>query len=658
MASNLDHALKAADDGYSIFPIEADTKRPLVKWREFQYRIASEEEITKWWTMWPDALIALATGSLSGLVVVDCDNDDALSAARALGFNSPCRVKTRRGTHLYWKHPQDGEHHGNHQGGNPGSEWPSVNGLDFRGDGGYVILPPSKNYEWELELGLEDAPTWKRWSPDGYERPAKAEPEDPSRFTFEKLDLTPIKITKYDMMSEWDRAAQHIRDNAFPDGRIPTGLGNGRNQRVFRYAAEQIKLGFCGPELRHKARAFMAHFFVDPLGEREFEDTIASVEALERRNHPERFDAKGNLLAPRGDVAVEREELKPKPRRLILAKDAEALIEAGRGQTYLIEPLLRPASILQVHGYSGSGKTLFFQGAAYALAAGAAEYGPYEIPAPARVLYMDFEMGQADLGDRLLKNRQMFGDAGDRFMVWTPWLDEGQNLNFNDPSDVNALFDWVQWAAPEVVVIDTIRTAWSGLSENDANAWAGINALALKLRNSGMSVVMLHHSNKPGDDGLGREAGSSNQLTVLETQMRVAQVYRDKETAKMNAGIWDGQYLDEDGRGSKMDLLQGYLPANYYLSMALELRYGKLRSRTALHEQVQWIGWGTHVVTGEQTVVSSSSPKKKARLMHMAGSSPEAIAMQLQRTLEDVRIWLNIIPPRSTRCEERSPHHP
>lgn len=643
--TNLDHALEYAESGYSIFPIEPDTKRPLVKWREFQNRIASEEEITKWWTMWPDALIAMATGSLSGFVVVDCDNETALNAALALGFGSPCRVKTRRGTHLYWKHPQDGEHHGNHQGGNPGSDWPPISGLDFRGDGGYVLIPPSRGYEWSLELDLDDAPTWKRWSAAGYEAPTKPERDDPARFTFENLDLTPIQITKYDMMSEWDRAAQHIRDNDFPDGKIPTGQGNGRNQRVFRYASEQIKLGFFGPELRLKARAFMSAFFVDPLPDREFEDTIASVETLERRNHPDRFDDKGNLIVVRGDVAVEREERKTSPRRLILAKDAEDLIAAGKGQTFLIEPLLRPASILQVHGYSGSGKTLYLQGATYALAAGAAEYGPYEIPRPARVLYMDFEMGQTDLGDRLLKNKQMFGDAGDRFMVWTPWLDEGQNLNFNNPSDVNALFDWVRWARPEVVVIDTIRTAWSGLEENDAKSWAGINALALKLRNSGMAVVMLHHSNKPGDDGLGREAGSSNQLTVLETQMRVAQIYRDKETAKMSAGIWDGQYLDEDGRGSKMDLLQNELPANFFLSMALELRYGKLRSRTPLHDQVQYMGWGTHIHTGEQIIVSSSGPKKRARKMFAAGVDPIDIAMQLQRTLDDVREWVGVTPP-------------
>ena len=95
---------------------------------------------------------------------------------------------------------------------------------------------------------------------------------------------------------------------------------------------------------------------------------------------------------------------------------------------------------------------------------------------------------------------------------------------------------------PDVVVIDTIRTAYPGLLENSADEWAKVNQLAVRLQNAGYAVILVHHSNKPSENGVGREAGSTNQLTVLETQIRVTQVYQDEETARQNAAIHDGSY--------------------------------------------------------------------------------------------------------------------
>ena len=56
----------------SVIPVARD-KRPLVKWEEFQKRRPTEEEVESWWTRWPDANIAIVTGRISGLVVVDAD---------------------------------------------------------------------------------------------------------------------------------------------------------------------------------------------------------------------------------------------------------------------------------------------------------------------------------------------------------------------------------------------------------------------------------------------------------------------------------------------------------------------------------------------------------------------------------------------------------
>ena len=92
----LNAALEYLDEGLSIIPIHADTKRPAVKWRDYQTRPPTEQEVTDWFTMWPEANIAVVTGEVSGIVVVDCDNDAALNAAISCGMRSPISVSTKR----------------------------------------------------------------------------------------------------------------------------------------------------------------------------------------------------------------------------------------------------------------------------------------------------------------------------------------------------------------------------------------------------------------------------------------------------------------------------------------------------------------------------------------------------------------------------------
>ena len=204
--------------------------------------------------------------------------------------------------------------------------------------------------------------------------------------------------------------------------------------------------------------------------------------------HPERFDPQtGDYIYKRPDIEVFDGE--KRERKLITVSDSEALLEAGKNREYFIEPWLRPQTIIQVHGYSGSGKTMFLQHALYSMAAGQRYFGPFEVMKPARVLYMDFELSQGDLGRRLTDLRQMYGDAGDLFSVWTPWL-EDKEINMRSPAGVREAEGWINYYNPDIVVFDTIRTAWSGMSENSAEEWADINRLAGAL-NAGTSVIML-----------------------------------------------------------------------------------------------------------------------------------------------------------------------
>ncbi len=633
----LDAALEYLEHDIVVVPIHPETKRPAIKWREFQERRPTEHEVTSWFEQWPDADIAIVTGYLSGMVVVDCDNEDALAFALAEGMTSPIRVQTKRGWHLYFKHPRDGVRRGPRGGWNSRNvDWPRINGLDFRGDGGYAVLPPSKGYEWNVPAGLDlfdDMPTWKDWSPNANRFVDMTE----GQFSFDALDLTNVNGgTADEFVSEWDRTQKYAREN-FDSGKIPTGQGNGRNDRVLRYCSELVMMGHFGAELRMKAGAFMREFFEEPLRDREFEATCASVEQMERRNHPERFDDAGVYIYKNPRVRIQEEATTE--RRLIYVADGAQLVAASKATEFLIEPWLKRGTIVQVFGYSGHGKSLFVQNILYSLASGRRYFGPFEITKLGRVLYFDFENGPGTIGQRLIDMQGMLGDAGDRFGVWTPFLGEA-DINLNQAAGIEELEKWVRWYQPDVVVIDTIRSAWPGLQENAAEEWSKINRLAVGLRNAGLGVILLHHSNKPGDGGMGREAGSSNQLTVLETQIRITQVFEREDDADRAAGLFDGDY-----ERPVWPLLRAKLPPGAMLQMVMEVAYGKVREWTPLHDRVQWVGFAADTDTDQRYVVGSFSTKQKAKEMALDGFSPLEIAAQLHRPAKDVRRWLGCGEP-------------
>jgi hypothetical protein len=359
------------------------------------------------------------------------------------------------------------------------------------------------------------------------------------------------------------------------------------------------------------------------------------METAERRNHPERFDEDGNYIyEPYVHQAAQEE--KPSGKRLILMRDAEELLEESNARSYLIEPWLPQGTIVQVYGYSGHGKSLFVQHAMAALASGRKYVGPYEIGRPARVLYMDWEMGMSTIARRLIELRNIHGDTQDRLRIWAPFVD-GNDIDLRRRDGLQRLQQWIETSEPDVVVLDTVRSAYPGLQENNAEEWAQINKLAVRLRNSGLSVILVHHSNKPGENGVGREAGSTNQLTVLETQIRVTQVFDDQQTARQNAGLYDNDY-----EVPVWPLLQSKLPDDARLNMVIEARYGKVREWTDLHDRVQWIGFGDNNETDDSYLVSSRSSKQRAKDMALEGLEPPEIAHHLKRPARLIRSWLEL----------------
>ena len=175
----LHHALEYLSLGYPVFPIcsplmgqhrhyadgryqdctpDKRGKTPMIRWKQFQTELPLAEDVREWWTRWPTANIGMATGALSGVIVLDCDSGEARQLALAEGGLEKAPAVwtgTPGGIHFWMQHP----------GYEVRNFVKDIPGTDFRGDGGYVLLPPSVHrnqntqYRWnEHTVGRKPPP--------------------------------------------------------------------------------------------------------------------------------------------------------------------------------------------------------------------------------------------------------------------------------------------------------------------------------------------------------------------------------------------------------------------------------------------------------------------------------------------------------------------
>ena len=143
----------AADDylssGWFVFPVSPVNEKLTGKHRELSGKlpasiryylkpIGSPMDICKHFP--PGVEIGIETGRCSNIVVLDVDTEEAQEKVRQLDLPETRMVKTRNGQHLYFRHP--------------GPEYflPSNHallwqGIDVKGENGFVTLPPSRHPE-------------------------------------------------------------------------------------------------------------------------------------------------------------------------------------------------------------------------------------------------------------------------------------------------------------------------------------------------------------------------------------------------------------------------------------------------------------------------------------------------------------------------------
>ena len=152
-------AHRYAKQGLPVFPCLNDPdnpvehKKPLTE-HGFYDATIDIELVDYWWKKWPNALIGMPTGPLTGIAVLDLDvknGKDGLAAVPDWQTRSSVIARTQSGgVHLYFAAE-----------GAPHCTADEIAfGVDTRGQGGYAIVPPSSGYTWLNGHDFTKLPPW------------------------------------------------------------------------------------------------------------------------------------------------------------------------------------------------------------------------------------------------------------------------------------------------------------------------------------------------------------------------------------------------------------------------------------------------------------------------------------------------------------------
>ena len=149
----LEKALALADEGYHVFPLLANSKKPAIKkWQDKATRDA--EQITSWWTdifdEYTNNNIGICTsrfGDDKALLVIDIDKKNGVDGFKSLelaDYPPPAHISVTPTGGQHWIYVVD----------QPVKQGAHVlgAGLDIRSYGGYIVAPGStidgESYRW------------------------------------------------------------------------------------------------------------------------------------------------------------------------------------------------------------------------------------------------------------------------------------------------------------------------------------------------------------------------------------------------------------------------------------------------------------------------------------------------------------------------------
>ena len=165
----------------------------------------------------------------------------------------------------------------------------------------------------------------------------------------------------------------------------------------------------------------------------------------------------------------------------------------------IVEGLIYTKSIILISGPPGCGKTWFGLSIAN-LAVGAGSFGSWNVGECVNTMYIDGELPGDELQESIRLLRHVAGRHKHLFIISSEasHLAGSDSMNLSDPRFTNFIYDTVMGYDIKLLIIDNLASLTRGMDENLKNEFDPINEWLVKLRNSGVTTVILHHTNKTG----------------------------------------------------------------------------------------------------------------------------------------------------------------
>ena len=189
----------------------------------------------------------------------------------------------------------------------------------------------------------------------------------------------------------------------------------------------------------------------------------------------------------------------------------------------LLAPWLCKGDLWMVFSGPGIGKTFFALNVAFAVASGS-KFLNWEATDPAKVLYVDGEMSQWDMQQRLKDivsraRHRSSGDVDAGLENFTGYAATSQSLGklFPDLSDSEGRESLIKKAeGMDLVVIDNLTTTMRSGDPDKAMDWTPMQDALVELRKQNTAVLLVHHTNKSGD-----QTGTKAKEAILNGMIRL-----------------------------------------------------------------------------------------------------------------------------------------
>lgn len=425
----LKEAISYLEKGFSVIPICG--KRPVIQsWREFQSRRPSKEEITQWFFDNNNITgIAVITGEISGIAILDIEKDADWSKLKSIP-ETPTAISGGGGKHYYFKYPKD------RKIASENLRKINIEG-DFKADGGYVVLPPSRHesgnqYEWLINLAEKDFAKIPEW-------------------LIEKNNQT--KSAK--APEEWKRIFQGVSEGERHNNAVSVA---GKFLRNFpSYEWEYVVWpALEGWNLKNNP----------PLSDKELRNIFDGIAKKEKESRTNNESGENQYIS--------------------VMSLGELLEKSIPEDLFLVDKLIPRKGITVLSGHPGCGKSWTMLSIAEAVASGNALFGQYKTE-QGGVLIIDGENGDAELQRRVkLLNSQK--DLPVFFAIQ-------QSFKADNDEKVKQILEIAEERDVKLIIIDPFAAIHS-LTENNAEDMQKVMEQLQKFTQAEISVLCLHHHRK------------------------------------------------------------------------------------------------------------------------------------------------------------------